>query len=196
MITNNFKKLSIIFLLLFPVETILAGDLPIYMGVDYFRMQDKAVPERLQGLTLRLGYDFNNYLGVEGYASRTDTTKTSYTVSSLNYDVNYKVNYSSGLVLRGNLRFNRNRMALFAFAGMGASNADIEFISANTTIRINETSPVYGVGLDLYGTRRAAITLTAGTYLDKKINGVDTKITSYSLGFTYYFGTPDFSKHY
>ena len=76
------------------------------------------------------------------------------------------------------------------------SHYDIVIPVADLTIKVNETSPVYGVGLDLYGTRQAALTLTAGTYLDKKINGIDTKITSYSLGFTYYFDSPEFRKRY
>ncbi|MDH5571668.1 MAG: porin family protein [Gammaproteobacteria bacterium] len=191
------KALTLITFALILTTNVYAIDFQLYSGLDYSKINDKTASSSLSGANVRLGLDINKYIAIEGYAGRSNTTVTSYTVSGVtNTDYTYKVNYSSGVVLRGNLRFDRNRAALFGFAGYGYSDANIESASANTKIHISESSPVYGIGLDLYGTKQAALTFTAGTYLDKKISGADTKITSYTLGFTYYFKIPEFRQRY
>jgi hypothetical protein len=45
----------------------------------------------------------------------------------------------------------------------------------------------WGAGVELFGTKDLAITFEYLNLLDKEINGSDTKIESFSIGFTYYF---------
>ena len=134
------------------------------------------------GLALDIGYDFTNVFAIQGSYIAPDTFQ-----ASSGNDEN--ISYATSLFARANLRF--QRWTLFGLAG-GTS------VSGNNAEYVNTINPAYGVGIDFYGTKDVAITLKYVNYVDAKLKviGNDVSLSGTTIGFTYYFDTPRFSKRY
>lgn len=135
------------------------------------------------GLALDLGYDFTNFLAIQGSYITPDT----FAANSSGLDENVK--YAASVFLRANLRF--ERATLFALGGGTTTNA-------SNSEYVNVINPAYGFGVDFYGTKDLAITIKYVTYLDAKtkVGGYKVNLSGTTVGFTYYFDTPHFSDRY
>jgi hypothetical protein len=164
----------------------MAKESPFYLGIDYgdfgLDIDGSSVSyDNANGYSVRLGYDFNNWLAVEGHYFAPDTFET--TSSSINEDISYGLSAFA----RFNLRFTRT--TLYALAGytqltQKGSNLDTSDIG-------------YGAGLDFYGTKDTALTIQfMKYYVSENASGNDTELTGVTFGFTHYFDRPRVSKRY
>ena len=159
---------------------VLAEEGHYYLGVDIgdfgYSQEGYASPDNAKGYVLRLGYDFNNWLAIEGhYADPED-----YKYSSANLSTN-----SLSAFARLNLRF--KRATLYGIAGATRVSASV---TAPGLGAASDTSSAlaYGAGLDIYGSKDTAITFAFIRYYDKKIDGAKNTIDATTIGITHYFG--------
>lgn len=169
-----------------PMSLYAAEPSHFYIGLGWgnyaFSIQNSGTTySNSSGPALDLGYDLNNILAIQGSYVVPDTfTGTGGATEN--------ISYAASLFLRANLRFERSSIFLLA----GGS-----YIGENNS-SYKGTGPAYGIGIDFYGTKDAAITLKYVTYLDVKATNSSNKVNAngVTLGFTYYFDTPTFSDRY
>lgn len=167
-------------LALFSSNLVLAEEARYYLGVDVgdfgYSAEGYTSPDNATGYILRLGYDFNNWLAVEGhYADPEDYKYTSATLST----------NSLSLFARLNLRF--KRATLYGIAGASRVKASVS-VSGVGAISDTESALAYGAGIDIYGSRDTAFTFAFTRYYDKKVGGSKTTIDATTFGITHYFG--------
>ena len=177
------KTLLLLIGLISAINIAQAKEPPFYIGFDFgdFAYEESGTGadtySNADGISLRLGYDLNNYLAIEGQIVSTDDFESS-TASTLSLD------YTASLFARANLRF--QRVTIFARGGI-------------TRLKSGNTSDEdfgYGVGIDFYGTKNTALTLMSTNYYIAKNNGLETDYNAMTFGVTYYFGIPRLSKRY
>ncbi len=177
------KRIMALILALGFAPTVFADEAHYYIGIDWgdfsYKVKDSStIYDNANGPILRLGYDFNNFLAVEGHYSNPDdfTTSGSSKVSG------------NGLsaFARMNLRF--KRATLYALVGGSRVN-----YSGST-----DAGLAYGVGLDMYGGKDTALTLAYTTYFDGKVTGgTKIQVNAVTFGITHYFGNrPRLYKRY
>ena len=177
------RILGLAFVLLGASTTVHAEEAHFYLGVDvgdssYTVDNSSTTYDNANGIVLRLGYDFNNWLAVEGHYSAPDDFEGS--------DSSTLSGHSYSAFLRANLRF--RRATLYAIGGAS---------SANYT-GTNEIGYAYGAGLDVYGSKDTALTFAYTSYYNDE-TAASNKIESNAVtfGITHYFGNrPRIYKRY
>jgi len=178
-----FKKIVLIIILLSVPTRAYAQNPRFYAGLDYSSFKLKEISGvNLKGGKLRLGFDINNYLALEGHAgaSGADTDETT--------GLDYKINYMASTFIRGNLRF--NRFTVYALAGWSLAEARVSGLTgAVSEDKTYNAGASYGGGMDFYGSKNTAITLSYIQY-----NKVE--MSAFSVGFVHYFAVSSLDKRY
>jgi hypothetical protein len=126
------------------------------------------------GLIVRGGRDFFKYFAVEGHLG---------VFSGDEVDNNsYKIDYMASLFARGNIYLFDDRARAYLMLGGTYFSADLPRFKSE-----NDSSLAYGLGLELYGNSRNALTLEYVRYADSDIHNVDYDINSFSLGYLHRF---------
>lgn len=185
------KVLTILALSVLSITSAFAENSPMYFGFSYGKTKTKTVNTfaaktpanaSMHGAVVKLGYDINNWIGFEGQLSNT----TTHYQPAQTYSV--KVEYIALAAARLNLRY--DHFTVFALGGAGY--ARVRETSQGTAHTVTKIAPAFGVGIDLYGSKSTAITLSYIKYLDStKVN-----LSSVQLGFTFYFDKPEISRRY
>ncbi len=121
-------------------------------------------------LNLKLGYGFNDFLGMEFHLGRDFKRDRA--------DTEDGVQYFAALV-RGNLPF--ERINVYGLLGIASVNADFANIDGSYT------NGSVGVGVELYGNQRTAIGLEWMQY------GFDDRYRTAGIGLVHHFDWPHFS---
>jgi len=129
----------------------------------------------MSNLNLRLGYHVSPFFAVEGHVGW-GSDNTGVLLKSPNS------RYAS-FFLRFDLPF--DRVNLYLLAGGSAFEADV--VTATAAKQGNETSPAYGLGIELFGNRDTALTLEMARYLD---NTLKDRYDSVGVGFVTHFDWP------
>lgn len=169
-------------LLLIPTQAY-AKNPRFYVGLDYNSFQLKETRNiNLTGEKLKLGFDINNYFSLEGHAG-TSTVDTNETTG-----LSYKINYLASTFIRGNLRF--NRFTVYALAGWSFAETQVSGLTgAVSQNKIYNAGASYGAGMDLYGSKNTAISLSYIQY-----NKVE--MSAFSVGFVHHFAISSLNKRY
>ncbi len=144
----------------------------LYWGVSVgdYKVDQREVGAGTEGATdlgFRLGYEFGKFLGIEGRAG----------LDSGGVGGNSDADYV-GLFGRFNLPFEKTNVYLL----LGASEVRVDGDSVDD----DEYDPIAGgIGIELYGSERAAVTLEYMSYSDDSYSGL-------GIGFKYHFNMPSF----
>ena len=151
-----------------------------YVGVNYasFETTDVSTTKDdvgTNGALIKLGYDFNNWLGVEGFIARSTTSKPE-------NGTTYKLNYLSYFGPRVTLRM--ENFVLYATAG-GALIGD-EACLNNVCTTKQGANVAAGFGFDMFGSDNIALNLSVMYYETEQASN------SYSIsaGISWYFDNP------
>ncbi|MDQ7017288.1 MAG: porin family protein [Gammaproteobacteria bacterium] len=129
----------------------------------------------MSNLNLRLGYHFADYFAVEGHVGwGSDNTGVLLKSPNSRY---------AALFLRLDLPYDRVNLYLLA----GGSYFESDVVTTTAVKKGNETSPAYGVGIELFGNRDTALTLEIARYLE---NSVHDRYDSVGVGFVTHFDWP------
>ena len=152
-----------------------------YFGVNLsgLRYEDDFDDFHEVGAGLRLGYEFNNYLAVEGHlgAGLTNDTLAGY--------IDIGVDYLAGIYLRGNIFLWDPQARLYGLIGMTRGKITAEAFGISDTLK--DTEMGYGIGVELFGDSRNAINLELMRYMDGEYQGDDYNIDAFNLGYPHRF---------
>lgn len=153
--------------------------------------------ERLKGVVLKAGYDINNFLAIEGHVG--GTIKESYSLyndqgqEGLGHDIRGE---HAGLYGRVNWRL-RN-FTLYGLVGYGYYNLVEDFYLAgfiDQSFNTDATGLSYGVGVDLFGSSRTALSINWMQLINEETEFDFTlDVSAAYIGITYYF-TPQKTTH-
>jgi len=129
----------------------------------------------MSNLNLRLGYHVADFFAVEGHVGW-GSDNTGVLLKSPNS------RYAS-LFLRFDLPFDQVNLYLLA----GGSYFETDVVTATAAKQGNETSPAYGLGIELFGNRDTALTLEMARYLD---SATQDRYDSVGIGFVTHFDWP------
>lgn len=169
--------------LLLPTYTT-ASESRLYMGLDYgeYAYDLGGVAGTYtdeSGYSVRLGFDLNNILALEGHLIKPGSFR--YSVGS----ATQKFDFGASLYLRANMRLERVTGYLLGGATYLKDNA------------FDNTEVAYGAGLDLYATKNTALTLSyIVNYDGETTSGNEEKVSSVNFGFIMYLDPPKFSSRY
>ncbi len=125
------------------------------------------------GMFVRLGRDFVKYFGMEGHFG----IFSSDTVN----DERYQIEYLGSLFIRGSLFMFDDRARAYALLGTTYFSADVPGYNAS------EFAPAFGLGFELYGDERDAVSLEWIRYADEDIHNQDYTVESINLGYIHRF---------
>ncbi|MET0026977.1 MAG: outer membrane beta-barrel protein [Candidatus Thiodiazotropha sp.] len=149
-----------------------------YFGVmvasPRFEFDDSGDEFRGTGMFARAGREFFKYAAVEGHFGifSSDTVDGE----------NYQIEYMASLFGRGNIFLFDDRARAYALAGMTYFAGDVPGWNS-----VSETSFSYGLGVELYGGSRDAVSLEWIRYADEDIHNQDYTIESVNLGYIHRF---------
>ena len=167
---------------------------PLYIGINGAKYELTATTAsgtessvEYDGYMFNLGYDFNNYLSLEADAGLSSSENEATPGSSS------KIDYTVGLYLKLNMRFDRVVVSLLG----GQTSTKMSVTTGATTTSDTESSTAGGIGIDFFGTRDLALTFRRMIiYTKDNVGGGDTTITATTAGITYYFDTPRIRSRY
>ncbi|MET0088977.1 MAG: hypothetical protein ABW068_02980 [Candidatus Thiodiazotropha sp.] len=148
-----------------------------YFGVmvasPRFEFDDSGDEFRGTGMFVRAGREFFKYAAVEGHFGifSADTVD----------DEDYQIEYMASVFGRGNIFLFDDRARAYALAGLTYFSADVPGYNAS------EYSMSYGLGVELYGDSRNAVSLEWIRYADEEIHNHDYTIESVNLGYIHRF---------
>ncbi|MES9861973.1 MAG: hypothetical protein ABW157_19310 [Candidatus Thiodiazotropha sp. LLP2] len=149
-----------------------------YFGVivasPQYKEDDSNTDFRGTGLIARGGREFFKYIAVEGHFG----IFTGDTVD----DNDYQIDYMASLFARGNLYLFDDRARAYLMAGVTYFAGDVPRFKGE-----DDVAPAFGLGLELYGNERNAITFEVMRYADGDLHNVDYKIDSINLGYQHRF---------
>ncbi|MBV2122580.1 MAG: hypothetical protein B6D70_08645 [gamma proteobacterium symbiont of Stewartia floridana] len=149
-----------------------------YFGVmlasPQYKEDDSNTDFRGTGLIARGGREFFKYFAVEGHFG-------IFSGDTVN-DTTYQIDYMGSLFARGNLFLFDDRARAYALVGLTYFAGDVPRFKGDDDI-----APAFGLGLELYGNERNAITLEAMRYADGDLHNVDYKIDSINVGYQHRF---------
>ena len=128
---------------------------------------------------LRLGYDFNNIIGIEGHF-----IKPGEFPNSAGSSLTQRFEGGASLYLRANMRFERTTAYLLGGATYLKDSSG------------SDTGYGYGAGFDFFGTKNAALTLSYISNYNSNSNSIEKNLTMLTLGFTIYLDPPKFNDRY
>ena len=208
----TFKKLMAALLLLSPMLAQAQGPLDLdttdkrfYWGAQIGQVKEV---EMDQGM-FYMGYDLSNWLAFEAHLGKTN--RISLTDPSGDF-INIGTDYVAAAFVRLNLRY--EKVTWYAMAGVSTVqvNGDYDItngaasitgtlgnffnltgLAATGTFDDSITGSAYGGGMEFYGTRNTAITLSWIRYFDDSDAGA---LTVASLGFVHHFDWPRTASRY
>ena len=125
----------------------------------------------------RAGYDFHRFFGIEGRAGY--STGQNGNLRSLHDEL-----YYGGVFGRFKLPF--QRLNLYALAGVGGVQLELDDDDADAlgvNDKYGDIGASWGVGVELFGSDRVAITLDYMSYANNQYDG-------FSFGFVHHFDWP------
>jgi hypothetical protein len=148
-------------------------------------------------VVLKAGYDITNFLAIEGQVG--GTIKESYSIydnqgqEALGYDVRGE---HAGIYARANWRL-RN-FTLYGLVGYSYYNLVEDFYLAgfvDESFNTDETGLSYGLGVDLFGSSRTALSINWMQLINEETEFDFTlDVSAAYIGITYYF-TPQKTTH-
>ena len=150
----------------------LDDDLADNAGID-----DIGTLRTSEDIGFRAGYDFHRFFGIEGRLGY--STRQNNRLDALHDEL-----YYGGVFGRFKLPF--QRLNMFALAGVGGVQLDIDDDAADVfgiNDRYGDIGASWGVGVELFGSDRVALTLDYMSYADNQYDG-------FSLGFVHHFDWP------
>ena len=149
---------------------------PLYMGIDIADLNSS------KAYILRIGNDFNNYLGFEGHLiTSTSNDSSSTTTSSFS---------GASAFARGNYRL--ESVTLYGLAGYSYLVEDK--INSGVNSKSTFSAPSYGFGIDFHGGKNISLTISHITYLN--MSTYSSHVDATTLGIKYYFDPPRSSERY
>lgn len=149
-----------------------------YFGVivasPQYKEDDSSTDFRGTGLIARGGREFTKYFAVEGHFG-------VFSGDTVNGN-DYQIDYMASIFARGNLYLFDSRARVYALGGITRLTGDVPGFTG-----VNDTALAIGLGLELYGNERNAITLEWMRYADGDIHDVDYKLESVNLGYLHRF---------
>lgn len=158
----------------------------MYFGGSYSNQKIKDVDERFNGGVIKVGYDLTNFLAIEGHGGLTikETIVGSSGISEAHAE-------HAGIYARANWRL--TNITLYGLVGYGYYKLMWDFTSSfdpnlDGTYEREESGLSYGLGLDLFGSGRTAVSLNLMQLVNEKDEfDVELNVQSIYLGITYYF---------
>lgn len=139
------------------------------------------------GVTGKLGYDFSSLLGFEVHYG--SSAKSNQTIGLTSVDL--EVNQLMGAFVRANLPIGR-KTKVYVLGGYSSARIGMETPAIKESMDLNGAS--YGFGLELYGTKNAALMVEWVNYvvegkLENDDIGIDrdAHLNQLNVGFTYHF---------
>ena len=183
MLNTVAKTILILGILTTPLSSF-AKEARLYLGIDYgdfgYEVTDTGYsPDNANGYILRLGYDLNNWLAVEGHYADPEDFEENGSVA---------ITSGAGFGAYGRLNLRFKQATLYGLAGATRITFDGE----------SATGLAYGAGLDIYGSRNTALTISYTRYFDDEApSGADIVVDAFNFGITHYFGNvPRIYKRY
>ena len=157
-----------------------------YFGGGLINHQFKDQDERITGAVMKFGYDVTNFLAIEAHGGAT-IEETLYREEG-----SYKVRAEhAGIYARANWRL--TNVTLYGLAGYGYYKAISDFTSDTDSFydgsaERKEKGLSYGIGLDLFGSRRTAASLSWMQLINEKDEfDSELNVQAIYLGITHYF---------
>jgi hypothetical protein len=97
-------------------------------------------------------------------------------------DNDYQIDYMASIFARGNLYLFDDRARIYLMQGFTYFAGDVPRFKGEDDVAL-----AFGLGLELYGDERNALTLEAIRYADGDLHNVDYKIDSINLGYLHCF---------
>ncbi len=161
----------------------------MYFGGSFSSHKIKDLGKRLYGADIKVGYDLTNFLAIEGQFGGT-ITEYFILVDELGpyADDDLRVE-RAGIYARANWRL--TNITLFGLVGYGYYNVidDIAYYDgSNETINTDESGLSYGLGIELFGSGRTALSVSWMQLIKEKVE-YDFELNSQAvfLGITHYF---------
>ncbi len=185
------RVLTIITLSVLSTSQVFADNSRMYFEFDYATNTTNTVntfgastsaESDMDGAVIKLGYDLNNWIAFEGHLGSTTTNDESAPTYSS------KIDYMAFAGARFNLRY--DHFTVYGLAGAGYTQ--ITETSSGTLYETTKAAPAYGVGLDFYGSKTTAFTLSYIQYVDS----TEIDLSSFQFGVKFYFDKPKFYKRY
>ncbi len=152
-----------------------------YFGVHAggLRYEEEDYDANEVGAGLRVGYEFNNYFGLEGQLNAGLTNDDMFGVGSIGVD------YLASFFVRGNIFLWDSKTRLYGLLGVthGKITAEAYGISDSLT----DTEMSYGLGIEFYGNSRNAINLEVIRYMDGEDHGFDYNVDGFNIGYIHRF---------
>ena len=135
-----------------------------------------------------LGWDMTNLLSFEIHAGKSSTFREEIGGLTKTFETDY---LAAGFV-RANYR--KERINLYALAGISTISVT-GAVSTLTLVEDTYVEPGYGVGVELYGSRNTAFTLSWIRYMTD-IDGTGIDFTTTNIGFIHHFDWPSLGRRY
>jgi|GEM_PF-1612313 len=163
----------------------------MYAGGSFTNHKGKGSDERLTGGVLKLGYDLVNFLAIEGHVGGT-IVETIY--SDPEYlDSGYTDVRSEHAGIYARLNWRLTNITLYGLVGYGYYKTKFDFIAYEDPFfdrsgENDEQGLSYGVGIDLFGSARTAVSINWMQLINEKDEfDNETNVQAIYLGITHYF---------
>jgi len=152
-----------------------------YFGVHMggLRYEEDNFDAHEVGAGMRLGYEFNDYFGLEGQVNAGLTNDDVFGVGDIGID------YLASLFVRGNLFLWSPQARLYGLIGVTHGKITAEAFGISDSLTDTEMS--YGLGVELYGNSRNAVNLEVIRYMDGEDDGIDYNVDAFNLGYIHRF---------
>jgi hypothetical protein len=146
----------------------------VIVASPQYKEDDSNADFRGSGLIARGGREFSRYFAIEGHFGifSGDTVD----------DTTYQIDYMTSLFVRGNLFLFDDRARIYLMQGFTYFTGDVPRFKGEDDVAL-----AFGLGLELYGNERNAITFEAMRYADGELHNVDYKIDSINIGYLHRF---------
>lgn len=164
------------------------GDPHWYVGINYAtfdatNVSNSRVDLDTSGAQIRLGYDFNNWFGLESSIARSQTSSTK---SNLTYKIGYLGYFGPRVTLR------LENFVLYGTAGAVIVSDKVCDSSVGTCSTKEGANGAAGFGIDMFGSDNTALNLSVMYYGAEQADNT----YSLSLGITWYFDRPKYAPRY
>jgi hypothetical protein len=145
----------------------------VMVATPRFEFEGSSDSFRGTGMFVRAGREFFKYIGVEGHFG----IFSSDTVNGQQY----QIKYMGSVFGRGSIFVFDERARAYALLGATYFSADVPGYKAS------EFAPAFGLGFELYGDDRDAVSLEWIRYADEDIHNQDYTVESVNLGYIHRF---------
>lgn len=166
-----------------------AAESPLYFGLGIAEHTVDGSSDSMNGYSLNLGIDLDNYFSLEGIVMNSE----SISESNGGLTATAKIDYSASAMLRLNLRY--NHLTLYLLGGYYTSKNSVDvsgtfgsFGSVSASGELDSSGFAYGAGIDIYGTKSTALTVRWMNTTDKDIS--EFSIDTITIGLHFYYDVP------